>query len=291
MVPTQVADANVVHTEVFNTEIERLMDQAPQYRPALAFYRRLLAFQAELRNRFEPQFQLTREVAEARWRHGWPLLAGECLHIEPSVFRDALSQLRQILEDGPVAPELRAALDAWLAAGLPGTAALSELPTRFVADGSGCVEALAGRTGIEVHALQFVLETVLSPYLEKAASGFREQLSQTAWQRGVCPICGSEPYMARLAQEDGRRLLACRLCNTEWPFPRLSCPFCPHSTPGTLTYFQVEGDDAHRVDCCPACRRYIKTTDERTLGRPAVLPIEDIVTAHLDDLAEEQGYS
>ncbi|HIC89599.1 MAG TPA: formate dehydrogenase accessory protein FdhE [Anaerolineae bacterium] len=57
-----------------------------------------------------------------------------------------------------------------------------------------------------------------------------------------------------------------------------------------LRYFTVDGDEAHRVECCGQCQRYIKTVDERVTGHPANLLIEDVITAHLDVLAAEQGY-
>ena len=103
-------------------------------------------------------------------------------------------------------------------------------------------------------------------------------------------MCGSEPGMARLAADDGRRILACFLCHTEWVFDRLRCPFCEYNGPPIIRHFTVDDDNAHRVDCCDACGRYLKVVDERVMGRPSSLPVEDVITAHLDMLAKEQRY-
>jgi FdhE protein len=96
--------------------------------------------------------------------------------------------------------------------------------------------------------------------------------------------------MAKLAARGGQRRLGCGLCQTEWVYARTGCLFCGESRPDNLPQFHLDGDRARRVDACRTCRNYLKTVDERELRRPAQLLVEDIVTAHLDILAQQQGY-
>ncbi len=149
---------------------------------------------------------------------------------------------------------------------------------------------MAEVTPAKSHVVAFLLHTVLSPFFQKQAEPYLEWVKESSWRRGICPICGSEPEMARLTQKNGKRILFCPLCYTEWPFDRLRCPFCESDGEPRLRYFTVNDDEAHRVYCCDKCHRYIKTVDERILGHRADLLVEDVITFHLDVMAEEQGF-
>jgi len=89
---------------------------------------------------------------------------------------------------------------------------------------------------------------------------------------------------------EGRRVLHCPLCATEWEFPRLRCPYCQNEDQEELTYFEVEGEAGSRVNICRRCRHYLKTVDSRERQTPLDWEIEDYLTLHLDHLAQEEGY-
>jgi FdhE protein len=97
--------------------------------------------------------------------------------------------------------------------------------------------------------------------------------------------------MAKLRREDGKRILECSLCNTQWVFKRLRCPFCGNEDADTLGFFFVE-EATYRVDKCDKCKRYIKTVDERKKpeGGLRALLVEDVATLYLDMLAAKEGY-
>jgi FdhE protein len=203
--------------------------------------------------------------------------------IPPTVFLQALADLRPLLPAGEAA---QMALNRLLASGVAERLKSEHL----VGDSDTLIQQLADATSSEPSTIVFVLNTVLSPFFEKLAGPYREWVGMAGWRRGICPMCGSEPWMARLAADNGQRILACSLCRTEWTFDRLRCPFCEGDDQPRLRHFVIEGDDAHRVYCCDRCQRYIKTVDERVSARPANLLVEDMITPHLDILARDQGY-
>ncbi len=266
-----------------DADIQRLVQAMPQHQEALNFLQRILDFQANLADRLETELGIEPAVAHEKWRAGHPLFAGESLPIPTPVFLQALADLRPLLPAGEAA---LLALDRLLASGL----AEHLKSEHLVGDGDTHIQQLADATSSEPGALAFVLNTVLSPFLDKLARPYREWLGRAGWRKGICPVCGSEPWMARLASDDGRRILACSLCRTEWTFDRLRCPFCEGDDQPRLRHFVIEGDEIHRVYCCDRCRRYIKTVDERVSAGPANLLVEDVITAHLDTVAKEQGY-
>jgi FdhE protein len=278
----------------YDTEIEHYARELPHYQELLAFHKRLLAFQAELAAKVKPGLQVTPERAREKWQAGKFLLADERLFIDPALFRGAMSELRPLL---PAGKEAQTALDRLLASRFLEPENLGDLLAGMTADKESRVRELARETASEADVILFLFDIVLSPFYARAAMAFSPKAGSTQrvfdhriWNRGFCPICGSEPHMARLLQDGGLRVLECSLCRTEWIFARLACPFCGNDAPDKLRYFQVNADRVHRVYCCEVCKRYIKTADERMLGREAVLVVENVVTSHLDLVAEGEGY-
>lgn len=136
--------------------------------------------------------------------------------------------------------------------------------------------------------LEYLFEIPLKSELEKVALSLKSE-SFDEWEEAFCPICGSRPGMAEFAGEEGKRFLGCSACNYKWKFKRLQCPYCGNNDPEKLSYFTV-GDGVTRIDVCKVCSRYIKTHDSRKDEDYISLDIEDIMTLHLDMLANKEGY-
>ncbi len=273
--------------------IARYSKTMPQYRKSLDLLRGILDFQTTLKEKIiwsnkemMPCLRIELAAARKKWKNGLPLFENEAIPISASLFREALADLRSLLPE----ESTRTALDRLLASSLLANANTERLLKGLRTDGNSCIRRLAEATSTEPDIVAFLLHTVLSPFFEKQAALYREWANAAAWQSGICPMCGSEPSMARLAYDDGQRLLACFLCHTEWAFNRLRCPFCESTGQPLLRHFIVDNDREHRVDCCDKCHRYLKTVDERVSGRPAMLAVEEVITAHLDILARERGY-
>jgi FdhE protein len=96
--------------------------------------------------------------------------------------------------------------------------------------------------------------------------------------------------MAALVGEEGRRHGFCSFCGTLYRLPRVGCPFCGTENQDDLRYFYGEDEDLYRVQVCDRCSGYLKVLDTRKGGSVEALAVEDILTAHLDLIAEEQGY-
>ncbi len=126
----------------------------------------------------------------------------------------------------------------------------------------------------------------LSSYLQLAAELLLPGLNLAEWRRNVCPTCGGKPGFALLSKEDGGRSLFCPRCYSLWPYRRTTCPFCENDE-GIVYYTNEEA--CYRLYVCPKCRRYIKTMDLRQTAREPVVPVERILTLHLDMAAQEEG--
>jgi FdhE protein len=175
------------------------------------------------------------------------------------------------------------------------------LPWRIAAasvlDGDGeWLASAAEQFATPRDVLLFVGRTIAQPFVADAASRLREQgeaQTHAPDSSGVCPTCGSQPALARLRQDDGKRILCCLLCDEKWEFARLTCPFCGNDDQDRLGTLSIDGVDAHWIEVCESCRHYIKTMDERNVARTeGGLPlVDDVATLHLDLLAERDGYA
>jgi len=107
-----------------------------------------------------------------------------------------------------------------------------------------------------------------------------------------CPCCGGAPRMSRYEREEGQRYLWCELCDVQWRYARLTCPFCGNPKQETLGYLSFEDLDHYRVDVCEVCHGYLRAKDERELpeGARVDFTIEDVGTLHLCLVAEQKGY-
>jgi FdhE protein len=138
--------------------------------------------------------------------------------------------------------------------------------------------------------ISFFVEESLRPALENLSEKYGDAIRKSNWSEGYCPICGKEPKIGEIRDEEGYRFLYCSQCGIEWNYMRIKCPFCGNEEQKTLAYFTVEEDERYRVEVCDNCKRYIKTVDFRKTNERADLEVEDIATIHLDMLANEEGY-
>lgn len=110
-----------------------------------------------------------------------------------------------------------------------------------------------------------------------------------------CPVCGSAPALARVggadSPSDGRgRSLYCQQCGNDWAFERVRCARCGTRNQGHLHFFNVEGDDAHRIALCDECGGYIRTVYVEEALKPFSYEVEEVVTARLDAIARDPRF-
>lgn len=145
-------------------------------------------------------------------------------------------------------------------------------------------------------SLGFIVEAVLQPFAEAAASALREHHHETPHQGGVpksrCPVCGSLPAVGVLREEGhgARRTLVCSFCFTEWAYLRVVCPACNETQFDALPIYRAEAFEQTRLDACDTCRIYLKTIDLTRDGLADPMA-DDLATLALDVWARDRGYS
>ena len=107
-------------------------------------------------------------------------------------------------------------------------------------------------------------------------------------------MCGCEASVAHVGQAGtktkGRgRALWCAQCGCVWDIERVRCARCGTQNQGYLHFFNVEGDDDHRIATCDECGGYVRTVYQEDGPMAQLYPfsyeIEDVVMAKLDLIA------
>lgn len=167
-------------------------------------------------------------------------------------------------------------------------AALDEIAQRIVA--AGCEEGIARMGAMLVMlALRVEFEPVAARIAENFPKG--DDIHHHPLQ---CPVCGGAPAIAKVGGEsptDGRgRSLYCQQCGTEWDFERVRCARCGTRNQQHLHYFNIEGDDGHRIATCDECGSYIRTVFLEEALMPFSYEVEEVVMARLDAIAHDPRF-
>lgn len=133
-----------------------------------------------------------------------------------------------------------------------------------------------------------VVLRALKPFLARCAEVWGPRIDLAGWHRDVCPLCGGQPELGILLVDGDRRLI-CERCTARWPSPPGRCPWCSEDRPDQVTTLAT-ADGRYQVRACHTCRRYLKSCDERHLGRPTLPWVDTVATMPLDAAVLQQGY-
>jgi len=219
-------------------QIVELKTAKPDLKEILDFYEATLKAQRQVKLSFQPGVcELDIELCRKRNSKGLPFLKSEDIQIDQDLFNKLLENIGKIIQskrkDAIPVTLKHFSSDKQRAVLLHG-----------LMENGSVLQTLAGEMKADFSVFYFLIAQVFSPFLQSYAQKLRELVDLSGWLKGVCPICGKEPMIARLEKETGRRWLFCSLCHTEWLFKRLICPFCENEDQESLRYFFVENDQA-----------------------------------------------
>jgi len=219
------------------------------------------------------------ERARALWSDRKPLVTIAPPPISPEQIEPTLHPALDVLAG---LEDTRDFTDAWDAGSI---GPVSLLPSDGRPGG-----ALIERCHLTQAAAAFLAVAGLRPLLTAWFAGCRSLMDDGCWDLGLCPCCGASPGCAELL-EDGKRQLACHLCDARWTFSRLICPLCGNRRSDDLVRLIAEGaDEGYAITACGACRGYLKEIDRRARWNAGSAIVEDWGSPHLDLIAHRQGY-
>ena len=271
---------------------------------------------------------LSPQAIEAKLASGKPILFEESLGFDGEAIRSLLARLCDITEqynklDGrlstnprqptpwpwtrqrkePTAieqrvvaadPSDRAAAAAQIRRALAsGKLDFETLLDQLVTDQDGGLSKLAESAQVDPNLLTTLARFAMRPTLTAYAEAYQSKVDSDAdhWMRGACPLCGGPAVFGEYRDVDQSRHLRCAACGTSWQFRRLECAQCGSDDFRALAQIRLAEDPTRFVDTCDICHHYIKGINASEPISTDLLPLEDLLTIHLDALAEQNGYS
>ncbi len=230
-----------------------------------------------------------------------PVFSAVPVAIDASAFVDAVERLcacaaeQDVFSSEVVAAFERVKWDRVIAAsplsdaGKDPGAYLDELAQILLDDGMSEDEALCA-----LLLVSLALRSQISAAAEKAADSLVKAGAQEP-HSVCCPVCGGHAAAARVGGENstqGRgKTLWCPQCGTTWEFERVRCARCGTQNQSHLHYFNVEGDEAHRIATCDECGEYVRTVYADDGLAPFSFEVEDVVMARLDAIADDPSFA
>jgi FdhE protein len=108
------------------------------------------------------------------------------------------------------------------------------------------------------------------------------------WEEGRCPVCGARPALLFISPE-GLHELHCSFCGTKGRYDAVGCTVCHNKEKALLNMFMVKNEKGFAVRACDLCKTYVKTVDNKQLGRMTP-DLADLVSLPLDVVVQEKGY-
>jgi FdhE protein len=275
--------------QLMNERLKEFRKKNPELGEVITFCERVLDIQEKIQPRISlPPIKLERGRMAIKIREGFPLMQREDLPVDQERALELLGNLCRIgLDENPVLAEaakiLREAMDS-------ARLNFGALFSAVVQDDDERLDSLAADLGVGRSVLKALAKLSIQPSLTAVVAAATKDISLEGWKHPYCPVCGEMPAMAALVGEEGSRHGLCSFCGHRYRLARLGCPFCAAEGSEDLRYFYGEEEDTHRVQVCDRCSGYLKILDTRKGGSVEGLAIDDILTAHLDLVAEEQGY-
>ncbi|MBI4773265.1 MAG: formate dehydrogenase accessory protein FdhE [Deltaproteobacteria bacterium] len=267
--------------------IDRLISQRPFSKQILEAYRELVVLMTESEPP-PPQVALDEKLRPIRRTQGFPLFQRSELPVDIEGSRRLLERFFEHLSNSSRSD--REAMGTALLKARERPDGAERLLRSFLSEDVPGMAVFCGETGLELKVVEFLAMNALKPSLIQCGRAYSKHPDLKLWDRGYCPLCGSQPAISSI-DKSGKRALHCSLCGTQWGYPRLKCPFCAEEEHSKLGYFRDERLEYVRVDYCHGCERYVKVIDLRSVEEPAPMELENLSTIYLDVLAVERGFS
>jgi FdhE protein len=270
---------------MLNIDVQENINYYKNLKPQLAGLLNFFSMTCNLQNQhikqLSPGFIMSQETAIKKLQSGKYLMEEVLWPVDKQAFKKIVDGLIGVLKENNEKTEHIEKLFSGLPDYIPNK--LSDLINLFTGDKKEMGAA-------ERNTVNYILWQALRIFYLKESEQFKDMDYQPYWTKSICPVCGNLPKISRLLKDNGKRALACHLCRTEWVVPRISCAFCGNTSQDKLGYLYADDNKAYRADVCHKCNKYLKTIDERVLGREIILELEDVITYHLDTLAISGGY-
>ena len=139
----------------------------------------------------------------------------------------------------------------------------------------------------DTEEVALLLGTFSKFIMEKLQQFANDKIDIKNYSKNICPFCNNN-FKYGIIKEDGKKYLFCSVCNFQWNFPRIKCPFCGNENQKQLSYFQFEDENEFvRVYKCENCGKLHKVFLSEKMKQYSSYEYAHINTAHIDLFIQE----
>ncbi len=275
--------------ELVRTRLDQLAAERADLGPALELQKTLLNLEIGLLEKIRgggmPSLSLPQGYIAAKLRRGIPVLHGEPVPLPALLLavgaREFCGYL-QAAQSGKPADALAQAFDS-------GALDVGVLLSACFGRDQMRVRVMAAHHSVSADFAWLVAELALAPFaylLQRQV--FKDGLqSPAAWDRGVCPVCGSWPAFIEAGDA---HVLRCSFCALGWELASYRCLYCSDDSETFVTAAPDPEKNGRRLQLCGKCGGYVKVLE---LPGPTLFPvvaIEDLASMDLDMAAIDRNY-
>lgn len=272
-------------------DIDAELERMPEYEKLLAMYRDSLIAQGRAKDKIAPvDVDMDKGQAAVCASTGLSLLGESGAKLKTGLAVKLFNDLKTVVsKHGKDYAEEMERIDEKVEAGdLDVAAVLEEV---FAGGSAEDLKKKVMDLDLDGHVFASLVFASIRPNLELYSEALRPLVKDDDWERKFCPVCGRLPYISKLVDKEGVRMVCCPACSTEWRFPRIKCINCGTTDHEKLRMLYPEDEPRDRyADVCDNCRRYLKAIDTRELARSPIMQIADAATLHIDMLAQREGF-
>jgi FdhE protein len=273
-------------------KLRGIMDTAignyPHSKDIIEAFRPVLMEKARLVDGMESKMDAPLVLDEVQFKAGVPFNAQNDLFLKDDPWDNiALSLIPTIMKGFPT---LKIDLERLKELIKKGCINISEYITATPEQGQEIMKTWTVDHAVAVEAATFLAHMTSRVILEKRVRDWAGLIRDFTWDKGYCPMCGSAPLIAKIAEGKGTRWLHCPQCSHEWIFSRVLCPSCDNTDQKAMDYFFIEGNEQESTFVCKQCMHYLITLNKLSDLVEYHGEITALSLVHLDVLMQEKGY-
>lgn len=270
-------------------ELERRLDRVRAARPeltgAIELQGALVRARIEMLEPELPPLRVPPGRALEQLRNGTPLLHQTPAFVDISWSAGLFGRLLEVVLDHQ--PEAQAALEALESTLDDGLLDVESLFQEAFVQHRQHVAQIASDADVDEELLASLAWLAVAPQLTVYGRPLARYL-EAGWDRGYCPVCGVWPGLRELRGVQRVAWSRCLSCGTAWPATPDACTYCGAAP---VLHLGLDDDARFGVDACEQCHGYLKTARAFEPSPTELLPLDDLASVHLDELAQRQGYT
>ena len=187
-------DSVIANYEDLLSALASLKEKRPELSEFLTHLTTIVGWQKEIREKFTPDISHI-DIAQGLKRNlkGKPFLQAEDINIDAKLLFDMVVKIASLVKDEE---------DSGAGNVSPDDTIQQKLIQGIMTADAQLFEMCAEYFNLPLGVFVFSADQAVIPFLEAYAEQVKDNIEESAWLRGRCPVCGGEPIIGKLKEEN-----------------------------------------------------------------------------------------